>query len=242
MSAGQTPGARRIVVRESPRELWPALVERWGEAAADAVARRGSFAAALSGGRTPEGFYRTLAGAPGLPWSRTHLFLVDERMVPEVSSESNAALLRASLIGRLERPPVSVHLPAAGDPSEAAEAYEREIRGFFGGAPPVFDLVLLGLGEDGHTASLFPDSPALEERSRLAVGVPEAPGRLARVSLTLPLINAARRVVLLVTGSEKRPALERVLSGDRRLPGARVQPREGTLEIFADRAALPAAD
>jgi len=233
--------ARRLVVRESPQELWEALLERWREAAGGALSARGSFTAALSGGRTPEGFYRELAGATGLPWPRTHLFLVDERLVAVGSPESNAALLRASLIDRISSPAGSVHLPPPGErlEQEAAEIYEREIRRHFGAAPPVFDLVLLGLGADGHTASLFPGSPELAEGSRLVVPVPAVPGRLARVSLALPVINAARVVVFLVTGAEKRSALQRVLSGDRQLPGALVQPREGRVEIFADRAACP---
>lgn len=236
------PASPRVVVRESAPELWRLLLGRWREAAREAVLGRGRFVAALSGGRTPEGFYRELASAPGLPWQDTHLFLVDERLVPEGSLESNAALIRASLVAGLPAAPGSLHLPPAGvlQHEAAAELYEGELRRFFGRGDAVFDLVLLGLGADGHTASLFPGTSALEERTRLVVGLPAIPGRLARVSLSLRVLDAARRVIFLVSGSDKRAALGGVLAGDPLLPGALVRPVAGTVEILADRAAFPA--
>lgn len=234
----------RIVVRSTPAEVWAALAAAWREAADAAVRDHGWFAAVVSGGRTPVGFYRLLAAAPGLPWGRTHLFLADERLVGPAEPESNARLVRESLIAGLAEQPAGVHFPEAGypDASAAATAYERRLRLAFArlGAPtPAPDLALLGLGVDGHTASLFPRSAALEERERLVAGVPAAPSRVARITLTLPLINAAGRVVVLATGADKRPAVGRVLAGDRELPAARLAPGRGVVEFFLDAAACP---
>lgn len=236
------PAPARVHVREDLEGLWAALAQAWRSAAEEAVSERGRFTAALSGGRTPAGFYAVLARQPGLPWSRTDLFMVDERLVPAGSPESNARLIGQSLLAGLAAPPAATHFVRTelSDAAAAAADYEGELlRVFssFGVADPVFDLVLLGIGPDGHTASLFPGSAALEERSRLVAGVPAEGARLPRVTLTLPLINAARRVAFLVTGPEKSPALRRVLSGDRRLPAARVQPAAGRVEFFLDRAA-----
>lgn len=236
----------QLQVRETPAALWAALADVWRTQAGDAVRRRGFFAAALSGGSTPGGFYRHLAREPGLPWHRTHLFLVDERLVPPESVESNARMIRESLLDHLAVRPAGVHV-AATDPPDAdaaAARYEEQLRGVFSGlgAPvPQLDLVLLGIGEDGHTASLFPGTAALEERSRLVAGVPSAAGRAARVTLTLPQINASRRVIFIVTGAAKRRILERVVAGDPTLPAARVAPGSGAVQFFVDREASPAA-
>lgn len=234
----------KIVVRDTPSELWAALAEAWRASAASAVRDHGWFTVALSGGRTPVGFYRSLAGEPGLLWRRTHLFLADERLVGPDDPASNARLVRETLISGLGEPPAGVHFPETGypDAATAATAYERRLREAFarlGAAAPAPDLALLGLGADGHTASLFPGDAALEERERLVAGVPATSSRVARVTVTLPLINAAGRVIVLATGADKRPALERVLAGDRALPAARIAPERGAVEFFLDVAACP---
>ncbi len=241
LDAARLPRRPALVVRATPGEVWAALAGAWRAAALAAVGARGVFIAALSGGRSPEGFLRLLAREPGLPWGQTELLLVDERLVPEGSPARNGRLLREALTERLARPPAGLHLVSPGltDPEAAAQAYERELRALLdapGARPGRPDLVLLGLGADGHTASLFPGDPALRERERWVAGVPAAGARGARVSLTPGFINRARAAAFLVTGAEKREALARLLAGDPRLPATLVQP-EGAPVVFADRPA-----
>lgn len=236
--------SERVLVCDTVPNLRAALAAAWRDSAEAAVGRCLRFLAALSGGGTPGDFYRHLAAQPGLPWERTQLFEVDERMVALNSPESNQRLIRATLLDGLPTAPGGAHFVSteAGDETAAAADYERRLREFLtvGGAKcGVFDLVLLGIGEDGHTASLFPGDAALEERSRLVAGVAAAPARRARVTLTLPAINAARRVIMIVTGAKKRTVLERVLRADQRLPAARVRCAGGPVEVFADSEAFP---
>lgn len=196
---------------------------------------------ALTGGSTPRAAYEAAAAAGG-DWSRATLWWSDERCVPAGDERSNYGLARAALLDRLGDPGPSVH-PIDGElePHEGASAYERELHDCFGAGMPELDLVLLGLGADGHCASLFPGHPALEEAERLLVGV-DRPGlepMVPRVSFTLPLINAARRVVFLVTGVEKAPAVARAFEG--RLtpdtPASLVEPASGELVVLLDAAA-----
>ncbi len=235
---------RKVQVCETLPGLWTALAAVWRECAQTAVHTRGYFTAALSGGRTPAAFYRVLAQEQGLPWHLTHLFLADERLVPPDSPESNARLIRSTLLDGLAQPPAGIHFVKTGflEAAAAAKAYEQELlqaMGSLSAADPRLDLVLLGIGEDGHTASLFPGTDALAEQGRPVAGVPAAPGRRARVTLTLPFINAARRVIFLVAGSGKRAILATVLAGGRELPASRVATPGVTVEFFVDREAFP---
>lgn len=235
----------RLVTRDTGTELREAFAGHWRDCALEAVRRRGCCTAALSGGATPPDFYRHLAGCRGVPWEATHLFQVDERLVPRGDAASNFRLIRTALLDHLTTAPAGVHpVPLRGDdPAAAAGAYEADLRSFFlpgEGDQPRFDLMVLGIGSDGHTASLFPGSPALEERTRLAIPVPPPAGGPARVSLTLPVINSARHVIFLVTGAGKRDILARVTGGRHpELPAAQVQPRAGEVVIYADTAASP---
>ena len=178
---------------------------------------------ALAGGRTPRALYERL-GTDDLPWSEVDVWFGDERCVPPDHPDSNYRMAHEALLSRV---PARVHRM----PSEGCDtaAYERELRAVFGKGTPRFDLVLLGLGADGHTASLFPGDPALEERERLVVRVerPDHP----RLSLTLPLLSAAAQALFLVTGAEKRDALARLLAGEA-IPAARVRAEE--VVILAD--------
>ncbi|MCI4331923.1 MAG: 6-phosphogluconolactonase [Thermoplasmata archaeon] len=227
-----------------------ALAERVVRAADDAVARSGRFTLAISGGKTPEPLFGLLGGpwAKRMPWTRTELFWVDERAVGPDDPESNYGGARASLLAEHPLRPEQVHRISGEtpDPESAAKAYELELRSFFADTvPPVpftFDLVLLGIGPDGHTASLFPGSPVLEERIAWvrAVPTPVVIPRVPRITLTLPAINAAHEAAFLVGGADKAPALRSILSNpdarETSLPAARVQPRD-RLEWFVDRAA-----
>jgi 6-phosphogluconolactonase len=215
------------------------------ESARESIGARGLFAVALSGGSTPRRVYELLAGEDfrkDLDWPRVHVFFGDERMVPPDDAESNYRMASEALLSRVPIPPENVHrIDGVGDAAANASAYESEMRGLFGDAGwPRLDQVLLGMGDDGHTASLFPGTDALRE-TRLWVA-PNWVEKLGawRVTLTAPAINAARRVTFLVTGAAKAARLREVLRGGldpARLPSQLVRPSDGTLEWFVDRAA-----
>jgi 6-phosphogluconolactonase len=196
---------------------------------------------ALAGGSTPRAAYEK-AAAMGADWSRATLWFGDDRCVPPDHEHSNFAMVRAALLERLEgEPPTVKRIEGELGPHEGACAYERELRGAFGNGTPALDLVLLGLGPDAHTASLFPGDAALEERDRLALGV-ETPGMaplVSRVTLTLPVVNAARGVVFLVSGEDKADAVARAFGGPPGpdAPASLVGPDAGSLTLLLDPAA-----
>jgi 6-phosphogluconolactonase len=190
----------------------------------------------LTGGSTPRSAYESVAGLRA-DWSDAELWFSDERCVAPDHQHSNYGMVEAALLGRVEAP--SVHrMRGELGPEAGAADYERQLAGAFGEALPVFDLVLLGLGPDAHLASLFPGDDALGERRRSAVGV-NTPGMaplVPRITLTLPVVNAAREIVFLVTGEEKAEAVARSFSGvpDPRFPGSLV---EGAVTVLLDAAA-----
>lgn len=181
---------------------------------------------ALSGGSTPAPLYRYLARCT-YPWAETDIFFGDERCVPPDDPDSNYRMARETLLGAV---PARVH-PMPGDTCDAP-AYEAELHAVFGPGLPAFDLVFLGLGEDGHTASLFPGDPALDERERLVLPVDRPDHH--RLTLTLPVLSAAKAAIFLVTGAAKRGPLAQLLAGAD-IPAARVAAT--TVTIFADAAA-----
>ena len=221
------------------------------ECARGAIAERGRFVVALAGGSTPRRLCQLLADRPGeaIEWDRWHFFLGDERVLPPTDPDCNFVMAAETLLGRVPVAPEQIHRPPTelGDAAAVAAAYEREIRDFFGLAPgevPRFDLILLGLGSDGHTASLFPGKPALDETERLVVDTPPGvlPPQVDRVTFTFPVINAARAVAFLVAGADKAAALraarEGVALGEvAQVPAARVRPTDGELRWFVDAAA-----
>lgn len=227
-----------------------AAAEEVARRAQAAVAARGAFTLALSGGSTPRALYRLLADPAEpfrarVPWPAVHAFFGDERAVPQESPEANARTAREALLAHV--PLGSVHrIEGEQGAEEAARRYEDDLYAFFGDVPlPTFDLVLLGLGEDGHTASLFPGSPALEERRRWVVaGPPGLPPRVERITLTLPALEAARAALFLVAGADKAEALRRLLRprpGEPPIPAALLHP-QGELLVLADAAAASALD
>ncbi len=231
----------------------PDLTALSAEAAAEVVraaaeAARGVLALALAGGSTPRALYRLLADparefSSRMPWARVHLFFGDERDVPPDHPDSNYRMVRETLLARGPAAVAQVHrIHAELGADRAAAEYERELRSFFG-SDPAFDLVLLGMGADGHTASLFPGTAALEERERWVVATWVERLRAHRITLTLPVLERARAVLFLVAGADKAPALARVLSpraGEEPLPAARVRPAQGQLLWLVDRAAAAA--
>lgn len=196
---------------------------------------------AVAGGSTPRAAYQRLAEMP-LEWSASTLWFGDDRCVPPDHEHSNYRMVREALLDRIdgEQPTVKRIVGERG-PDEGADAYEAELRASFGDRMPALDLVLLGLGPDAHTASLFPGDAALGERERLAVGVP-TPGMaplVSRVTITLPVVNAARDVVFLVSGEDKAEAVARAFSGaqDPSAPASLVRPKSGSFTLLADAAA-----
>ena len=217
-------------------------------AASASIGRRRYFRIALAGGSTPQAVYRLLADDPYMDFTGWQIFWSDERCVPPTSPESNYAMAKAALLDRLARPPALVfRMAGEGDPDAAAISYERAVRelvppnpAVVTGQTPRFDLVLLGMGADGHTASLFPGTAALDEQERLVVAnhVPQL--ATTRLTFTYPLINAARRVLILVSGEAKAAALRNVLAGsqdEHRFPVQGVQLRRGNLTWLVDQAA-----
>jgi len=209
-----------------------------------AVAARGRFSVALAGGNTPRRTYELLA-APSLkdqaPWDRVHVFWGDERGVPLDDPRSNARLAKEAWLDRGPIPADQIHpMNGADDPAAAARQYEAQLREFFAGQPPRLDLVLLGLGDDGHTASLFPGTKVLKERQRWAAAVYLGEPNLYRVTLTAPLINQAAVVAFLLAGGAKAGVLREVLHGPYdpgRLPAQLIRPQNGELLWLTDLAA-----
>ncbi|MCS7054972.1 MAG: 6-phosphogluconolactonase [Thermoflexales bacterium] len=231
---------------EALTELAAKGIAFWGR---KAIERRGVFHLALSGGNTPKALYRRLADAPyadQIEWARVHLWWSDERAVPSDHPDSNYKLAYDALIAKTPIPAQNVHrVPTELGPTAAAERYEAEIRATIAAAAdaslPAFDLILLGMGDDGHTASLFPHTPALTEPARLVVSqvVPQATVP-ERITFTAPLINAADVVFFLVSGAGKSQTLRRVLLGEHRpemLPAQLIAPPRGKLFWMVDAAA-----
>jgi len=233
-----------ICIFEDLEALSRAAARLFAEQAARAVADRGLFRVALSGGSTPRRAYEILASEPlrgQVPWHGTHVFWGDERCVPPEHPESNARMAREALLDHVPVPSENVH-PVSGDipPAEAARRYESELRRFFSRTGPRFDLIFLGMGRDGHTASLFPGDSALKERKRWAIEAEGPAGGPPRVTLTLPVLNEARLVCFLVAGTEKAKTLAEVIrgsKGSRPLPVQRVMPGDGERFWFVDREA-----
>jgi 6-phosphogluconolactonase len=232
---------QNLLIFDDQDQMSGFMVGKWKEISEEAIARRGVFVVALSGGKTPVNFYQTLAENKGvLPWHKTHLFLADERFVPFEDKDSNYRLLRKTLLDKIEIPQENIHPFPTGrsTPEVSARVYEEDLRIFFKLNPekyPEFDLILLGIGEDGHTASLFPGSPVLKERDALTAAVILDEVKHHRITLTLPVINHARRVVFLVSGKSKASVLEKVVrQKDLSLPASMVNPDTGKLLFLSD--------
>jgi 6-phosphogluconolactonase len=207
----------------------------------------GRFAVALAGGSTPRRLYQILAEKPlrdAMPWDRVHWFWGDDRFVPWDHEHSNYGMTHKAMLAHVPTPPENVHgIPFEGTPDKAAALYEQTLQEYYGSptldpARPLFDIVLLGMGPDGHTASLFPGKPALEEKRLWVTGVPE-PGlapKVPRVTLTYPALHSSRSTAFGAAGADKHAMMQRVLSGEWDLPSARIRPH-GELVWFIDKAA-----
>ena len=243
------PSTRSIEVLATAADLFHAAAEEFVRTARAAIGAQGRFTVALSGGSTPKGLYSLLAANyADFAWSRVFLFFGDERHVPPTDPDSNYRMVHESLLTKIVIPAENVFRVPAENPGAAAAAsdYEAQIRGFFELRPeirpgefPRFDLILLGLGPDGHTASLFPDSPALDESSRLVVANWVAKLNAYRITFTFPVLNRAAEVMFMAIGADKADMLHKVLEGKNipPLPSQRVKPSDGNLLWMLDEAA-----
>jgi len=239
-----SPEIRKLA---TPQELFEAAAEEIVLAANDAIAQRKRFTIALSGGSTPKSLYTLLASnaRTSFHWDQTFFFWGDERHVPPDDEESNYRMAQEAMLSKVPVPASNVfRMPTENPDADAvALSYEQTLLKFFSleaGQVPRFDLILLGIGPDGHTASLFPETAALKERSRLVVANWVEKLKTSRITFTLPVLNAARRVAFLVSGTDKAAVLRTVLQSDapgEQYPSKLVQPTNGKLIWFVDRAA-----
>jgi 6-phosphogluconolactonase len=230
---------REIILCRDLADLNRRAAEYFIHLAEEAVARSARFTVALAGGSTPRSVY-ALLGSTGyqerIPWHQVHLFWGDERCVPPDHPESNYRMVRESLLAKIKIPSENVHrMPGEKEPGVAALEYEAMLKEFFHlsrSSFPRFDLILLGIGEDGHTASLFPQSDAVAEVERLVVASRAQQKDLYRLTLTLPVLNHAADVVFLVAGESKAAIVKKLTqtkAGASLLPAARVRPHHGRL-------------
>jgi 6-phosphogluconolactonase len=239
---------RQVISVADPAALAKAAADR---VVARIAANSGRVAICLTGGSSPKALYQLLttgAYRGKIPWDRVHWFIGDERFVPANDPLNNMSMARKAFLNQCAPPsnvhPIPTDTASPDNPDKSAELYEIELKSFYGAealdpSRPLFDLVLMGVGPDGHTASLFPDDPALDEIQRWVIGVPKANVEpfVPRVTLTLPALGSCHEMLFEVAGAEKRAILTRVLAGEN-LPANRVQ-STGTTVWLVDQAALP---
>ena len=231
-----------VSVFDTPEQVALAMAERFVECTSEFHGELDRFSLALAGGNTPRRVYELLATDPfrnRVRWAHIYIFFGDERCVPPQHPDSNYAMAYDTLISKVPIPATNVHrIIGEGNAVDNARAYENELRTFFAGLSwPRFDLVLLGMGEDGHTASLFPNSAALKEVSHWVVATRNEQSGQNRISLTVPVINHAKRIMFLVTGKKKAQRLKEALRhqpGSEQLPVQAITPIDGTLEWLVD--------
>ncbi|KHE92435.1 MAG: 6-phosphogluconolactonase [Candidatus Scalindua rubra] len=232
---------KNIHVYPNKEKLVAATAEHVADCIEQAIQQNGLCNVALSGGNTPGGVFSLLASSPYrgcVDWSRLHLFWGDERMVPPEHPDSNFRMVQETLLDHIKIPDKNVHrMRGEIAPELAAEEYAELLDVHFKGSLPCFDLILLGLGEDGHTASLFPDTDAVEECEKHVVAVFVPKLSAWRVTLTLPVLNAARKILFLVSGKSKSEMLQRIMSNKqpaKEIPATMVNPQNGELHWMLD--------
>ena len=238
------PSTYQLKVFENDDALDKAAAEFIIAVAKEAIAKSGKFVIALSGGQTPLNLFAMLAEpfyADQINWKKTFVFWGDERCVSLNDTRNNAFIAKKILLAKINIPsenifPIPVNLP----PAEAAETYQNEIKDFFGNAPIIFDLILLGLGNNGHTASLFPDTNVLDEK---AIGIKQVyipAQKMFRITMTAPLINQAKNILFIVKGKEKAAILNKVFTSPKqphKYPAQLIEPNNGKLWWFVDKKA-----
>lgn len=231
---------KQVIIFKDINGIADYAIKRWTEIAEKTVNKNGSFAVALSGGKTPAALFQKLAKEKKLPWNRTHVFMVDERFVPYQDENNNYRMINETLLRHVDIPAKNIHpiLTTVKIPQASALKYEKELNSFFRSRPG-FDFVLLGIGNDGHTASLFPGMPSLKEKNHLAIAVPPSdPIETERITMTFPTINTAENIMFMVAGSNKSGIIREVIEKEKsQLPAAMVRPRKGSLFFLLDEAA-----
>lgn len=230
-----------ILVLKTAQEIASTAAKEFSFLAKNAIQTRGRFTVALSGGSTPKTLFGMLAADPEVPWSKIHLFWGDERHVPPDHPDSNYLMTQQAMLTKIKIPHENVHriLSEEEEASRAADTYEHVLNEFFGGLPR-FDLILLGMGPDGHCASLFPGTKALHETQRLVVSNWVGKFYTHRITMTTPVLNNAACVIFLVAGDDKAQPLKGVLEGPYepdQLPSQLIKPKNGKLLWIVDRSA-----
>lgn len=234
-----------IIIESNAAYLARKGAEIFSRIARESVGARGRFAVAISGGSTPRGMHRFLGQDPFLsdiPWDKTDIFWVDERFVPVNDKASNYGTAKRDFLNRIPIPSGHIHpIPLASSPDIGALLYQKELVSYFkdeGKESFRFDLIILGIGTDGHTASLFPGQSSLDEKEKWVVAVKGGKPNVIRLTLTYPVLNSGRHIVFLASGTEKADVIKRVLKDDEsKLPAQQIQPIEGKLFWLLDRKA-----
>lgn len=232
----------QIIIKDNPTHLALEAANIFATIARESVSQREHFSVAISGGSTPRDTHKMLAEDPyvsEIPWDKTHIFWVDERCVPENNPASNYGRAKRDFLDQVPIPQKQVYpMPGNASPEDGAIKYQRKLIDFFqlgAGKFPVFDLIFLGIGTDGHTASLFPGQIALEEKTKLVVAVKGGNPDLSRLTMTYQVLNHARQIVFLVSGKKKAAVLKAIFKhGKADLPAQRVQPITGELTWLLD--------
>jgi 6-phosphogluconolactonase len=234
---------QNIIIVSNVADLARRGAEMFSKAAKESVGLRERFTVAISGGSTPRYMHQMLAKEPYLsdiPWAKTHIFWVDERCVPENDPASNFGLARKDFLDQVPIPQNQIHtMPGEVSPEKGAEIYENVLIDFFylqKGKSPVFDLIFLGTGKDGHTASLFPGQKALDEMEQLVIPVKGGDPHVNRLTITFNVLNHTKRILFMVSGKNKADIVKTILEfPEARLPAQRIQCTNGTLTWLLDR-------
>ena len=240
-----------IIIRDTPSQAAAAAADLFAKTARECVSDKGFFTVAVSGGSTPRLMHRMLAKEPyrrEVPWNKTHIFWVDERRVPENDPQSNYGAAKKDILDRLDVPREQIYpVFDGGFHGEWALKYQKKIIDFFQlkeGQYPIFDLIFLGIGTDGHTASLFPGQEALSENDRIIIAVKGGNPCVDRITMTFSVLNRAAHVVFFVSGNGKAVVVNSILRGRKvDLPASKIQPKNGILTWILDKEAaslLPA--
>ena len=234
-----------IIITDDPSHLAMVAANAFAAAARYSVNTRGRFVAAVSGGSTPRGMFRILAEEPyvlEIPWDKMHIFWVDERCVPENDAASNYGAAKKDFLNRVPIPKTQVYpMPGRLPPKTGAQTYQKALMAFFHlkcGQFPTFDKIFLGMGDDGHIASLFPGHSATDEEKKLVVAVKGGDPYVSRLTMTLPVLNGSRQIIFLISGKAKAAAVKMVFEGDQApLPAKKIHALDGDVTWLLDREA-----
>jgi 6-phosphogluconolactonase len=235
---------KEIVVVDNIDRMTDYVVDQWTKLSYYSIESKGYFSVALSGGKTPVKLYQKLAERKNLPWDKTHVFIIDERFVPYDSDDNNYHMINRTLLCHVVIPAGNIHFISTVEntPEESAVRYEQDLLAYAKKSKsqyPPLDMVILGIGDDGHTASLFPDSLALDETRRLAVAVNSTNSKspaVKRITMTYPVINNARQILFLITGKEKAGVVKDIIGNKKcDLPAARVKTETDKLFFILDK-------